>query len=271
MKLRCVVMQQHEIHNYLSCFFEANSCEILQRFPHLLDVQLTIDMDKLLMNRPFYWHYLEKTGGTPNPMRLTFITDPKHEEKEGELIHYGSPRLHQIFQATKELGAYIRLFEEVHSNGQASIPLHPWLGVNIKVSYQCDRKKDMLYSVGIHLISGTMITNFHEALSTLRLTPKIPDFCFTLTPIIKPQSGLSRIEEAMKNVIGTDDHTWAEEAKVRWNHDLQLLNRFYEESDELPESYAIEKQALQEQYEPRITMQIINGGLFYVTANHFLT
>ncbi|MGM2836147.1 YqhG family protein, partial [Bacillus cereus group sp. Bce025] len=48
-------------------------------------------------------------------------------------------------------------------------------------------------------------------------------------------------------------------------------NRFYEESDELPESYEIEKQALQEQYEPRITVQIINGGLFYVTANHFLT
>ncbi|MDR2993585.1 MAG: YqhG family protein, partial [Bacillus cereus] len=55
-------MQQHEIHNYLYNFFEANNCEILGRSPHLLDVQLTIEMDKLLMNRPFYWHYLEKTG-----------------------------------------------------------------------------------------------------------------------------------------------------------------------------------------------------------------
>ncbi len=34
-------------------FFEANNCEILERSPHLLDVQLTIEMDKLLMNRPF--------------------------------------------------------------------------------------------------------------------------------------------------------------------------------------------------------------------------
>lgn len=33
--------------------FEANNCEILERSPHLLDVQLTIEMDKLLMNRPF--------------------------------------------------------------------------------------------------------------------------------------------------------------------------------------------------------------------------
>ncbi|WIY60259.1 YqhG family protein [Bacillus arachidis] len=262
-------MQQHEIHNYLWDFFEANDCEISQRSPHLLDVQLTIEMDKLLMNRPFYWHYLEKTGGIPNPMKLTLITNPESDGEEGELIHYGSPRLHQIFQTTKELGSYIRLFEEVNLGSTTHTPLHPWLGVNVKVCYQCDRKKDMLHSIGIHLISGTMITNFHETLAKIRLTPKIPDFSFTLTPIIKPQSGLQRIEDALKNFITADDHTWAEEARVRWNHDLSLLNRFYEESEELPESYEIEKQALQEQYEPRITMQIINGGLFYVTAKHF--
>ena len=56
---------------------------------------------------------------------------------------------------------------------------------------------------------------------------------------------------------------------MRWNHDLDLLNRFYEESDELPESYEIEKQALQEQYEPRITVQIINGGLFLCYRESF--
>lgn len=171
-------MQQHEIHNYLYNFFEANNCEILERSPHLLDVQLTIEMDKLLMNRPFYWHYLEKTGGVPNPMRLTLITDPENEENDGELIHYGSPRLHQIFQTTKELGSYIRLYEDVRHNGATHTPLHPWLGINIKVSYQCDRKKDILHSIGIHLISGTMMANFHDTLTKIKLTPKIPDFLF---------------------------------------------------------------------------------------------
>lgn len=115
-------MQQNEIHNYLYNFFEANNCEILERSPHLLDVQLTIEMDKLLMNRPFYWHYLEKTGGVPNPMRLTLITNPENEENDGELIHYGSPRLHQIFETTKELGSYIRLYEEVKHSGATHTP-----------------------------------------------------------------------------------------------------------------------------------------------------
>ncbi len=112
-------MQQHEIHNYLYNFFEANNCEILERSPHLLDVQLTIEMDKLLMNRPFIGTIL-KTGGVPDPMRLTLITNPENEENDGELYPLRFPRLHQIFQTTKELGSYIRLYEEIrHSRSNA--------------------------------------------------------------------------------------------------------------------------------------------------------
>ena len=50
--------------------------------------------------------------------------------------------------------------------------------------------------------------------------------------------------------------------RVRWNHDLDLLNRFYEESDELPESYEIEKQALQEQYEPALQCKLLMADSF---------
>ena len=66
--------------------------------PDYLTVQLTIELDKELMNRPFYWHYLEKTGGVPNPDRLTFITDSQNAPTniKGETIHFGSPRLHQM-------------------------------------------------------------------------------------------------------------------------------------------------------------------------------
>ena len=45
-----------------------------------------------------------------------------------------------------------------------------------------------------------MIANFHETLTKIKLTPKIPDFCL-LSPIIKPQSGLQRIEDALKILL----------------------------------------------------------------------
>lgn len=83
-------MQQHEIHHFLLRYFHANHCEILENKPGYLVIQLTVELDKELMNRPFYWHYLEKTGGVANPMELTLITNPSlaPDDIKGEIIHF---------------------------------------------------------------------------------------------------------------------------------------------------------------------------------------
>lgn len=260
-------MQQHEIHQFLEKYFIANNCEILENERGHLTVQLTIELDKELMNRPFYWHYLEKTGGEPNPMKLTFITNQKYapENVKGEVIHFGSPRLHQIFHSTKNLAGYIRLYEQHPISTGQNVPLRPWLGINLKISYQCDRKRDVFKSIGLQLINGHMVEDFHDKLLQLKLTPKIPDYSFTLSPLIMPKSGVSRIEYQLRNEIEQEDHSWALSARERWNKDLQLLEHFYEEAEEKTESYETEKKALQEQYEPKVKISIINGGLFYLT------
>lgn len=267
MKERDNRMQQQDIHNLLERYFTANDSPILENSDGYLHVQLSIELDKLLMNRPFYWHYLEKTGGIPNPMQMTLITDPQicGEEKKGEQIHFGSPRLHQIFQSVQQLGTYIRLYEQ--SNNHATIhstALHPWLCMNTKISYRCDRKKDMLVSLGLNLLTGEIVGDFHTTLLAKKLTPKIPDYCFTLSPIITPQSGLVRLENVIRSIIAEDDHQWAIDANKRWESDLALLETFYEECEEKPESYYLEVEAYQEQYEPKISISFINGGLFYL-------
>ncbi|MFY4776289.1 YqhG family protein [Metabacillus sp. RGM 3146] len=259
-------MKQQEIHSLLQRFFIANSCEILENAAGFMNVQLTIEMDKELMNRPFYWHYLEKTGGIPNPMPLTLITDKEKTDSsiKGEFIHFGSPRLHQIFQANQKLGGFIRLYEQTKPSS-GNTPLHPWLGVNVQVSYQCDMKKDVLYSIGLHLISGAMSEQFQDKLERLELTPKIPDLCFTMSPIIRPQSGLNRIYNFIQEKVEKEDHGWADDARQRWNADLMLLNHFYENLDEKPDAYHLEKEALRDLYEPKITISIKNGGIFYLS------
>ena len=271
MKVR-INMQQQEIHNFLERYFISNNCEITENHNGYLSVQLTVDLDKQLMNRPFYWHYLETTGGTPNPMKLTLITDQEKAPKDlkGELLHFGAPRLHQIFQSTKKLAGFIRLYQQIDQQQPGNIPLHPWLGLNVKISYQCDRKRDILMSLGLHLISGVIVENFQERLETLDLTPKIPDFCFTMSPLIKHKSGLNRLQQYIRGFIESDDHTWADLAHERWNEDLSLLDHFYEDLEEKPESYETEKEALREQYEPKVKIEIINGGLFYLTQPAFM-
>jgi hypothetical protein len=259
-------VQQQEIHNFLERYFLSNHCEIEENQSGYMVVQLTNDLDKELMNRPFYWHYVEKTGGTPTPMKITFITNPQvaPEQVKGETIHFGSPRLHQIFKSTKSLAGYIRLYENHGQNLERQTPLYPWLGLNLKISYQCDRKRDVFISIGLQLINGMMIENFHKRLLQISLTPKIPDYSFTLSPLIMPKSGLGRIQQFLRTSIEKEDHTWAEEARLRWQKDLDLLHHFYEE-EENKEAFEIEKSALKDQYEPKINITIINGGLFYLT------
>ncbi|WP_026692912.1 YqhG family protein [Peribacillus kribbensis] len=258
-------MQQAEIHNYLQRYFQSNDCQILEDKPGYFMVHLTIDQDKLLMNRPFYWHYLEKTGGEPNPAKLTIITDPDRapDDIKGEFIHFGSPRLRQIFEANKQLASYIRLFED-KSAGMTQNPLYPWLGLNVKVSFQCNRKKDVFLSLGLNLISGQIQEEFHDKVTALNVTPKIPDYSFTLSPLIMPKSGMLRLDRHIRSSLAFEDHTWAEEAYTRWQNDLQLLETFYEDQEK-GESYETEKEALREQYEPRISIRVINGGLFYLS------
>ncbi|KZZ86276.1 YqhG family protein [Bacillus sp. SJS] len=258
-------MNQQEIHTLLERFFIANQCEITGKTAGALAIQLTIEMDKELMNRPFYWHYLEKTGGDPNPMKLTLLTDKNEEtdEEKTEFVHLGSPRLHQIFQSARKLGSFARMYERPNSNSGQQ-PLHPWLCMNMTVSYQCDMKKDFVYSIGLHLISGTMVENFQDRLNQLPLTPKIPDFCFTLSPLILPKSGMLRIRQHIETKIAEDDHSWADEARQRWNADLMLLQHFYEDMEEKPEVYELEKEALKELYEPNIHISVNNGGIFYL-------
>ncbi|KKK33211.1 hypothetical protein WQ57_25120 [Mesobacillus campisalis] len=260
-------MQQQEIHDFLNRYFQANSCPPTEMTSSHMTIQLSEELDKELMNRPFYWHYLEKTGGVPNPMKLTLVTNPQQAPAEikGETIHFGSPRLHQIFASAKKLGSYIRLYESRQGQSGVQVPLLPWLCLNMKVSYQCDRKRDVYESIGLQLINGKMVTSFHERLLQLPLTPRIPDYAFTLSPLIMPRSGFMRIEKMMRTQIGNEDHSWAENARQRWKKDQDLLDHFYKGAEEISESYEVEKQALKEQFEPKIHVSIINGGLFYLT------
>jgi hypothetical protein len=259
-------MYPQQIHGYLQKFFTENNCPILKGNDHYMNVQLTIDMDKKIMNRQFYWKYLEASGGVPNPAQLTFITDQNKvdEDIKGEVVHFGSPRLDQVFQATKELGAFVQMYERVLDKHQTKTVLIPWLGVNYKVSYYSDQTKEMLHSLGINLMTGQLIDGFQEWVSDVDLESTMSENAFILTHFIKPTRALERLDTAIDNIIQQDDHTWAEEAKSRWQKDREVLEHFYEDEENKPECYEMEKKALEEQYEARIKIDIINGGLFYM-------
>lgn len=258
------MMNQQEIHDFIKDFFIENESNILEESLGHIQVQLSIDMDKRLMNRPFYWHYIEKIGGHPNPMQLTLITNSKAapDDIKGGHLHFGSPRLHQIFDTAKEKGSHALLYESVHVEGK-SYPLKPWLVVNGVISYSCHDKKDHFFSIGLSLITGEMIFDMHDCMVKNTFQEQIPNYCFTMTPIIKPLSGLERIKKYLIEKENSKNHDWAKDALERMEKDEKILEAFYKGEEEKPPSYYQEKEAIQTQYEPKIELSIINGGLFY--------
>lgn len=259
-------MYPQQIHSFLQRFFMENNCRILSDNDYYIIVQLTIDMDKKIMNRPFYWKYLESTNGVPEPAQLTFITDKNEidEDIKGEVVHIGSPRLSQLFRATKELGSFVQVYERVYDNHETKTILTPWLGVNYKTSYYSDQTKEILYSLGINLMTGDLKKEFQESLHDVDLDANMSGNTFNLPYIIKPVRALERLDAIIDNIIQQDDHTWADEAKMRWQKDREVLEYFYEGVEDKPDCYEIEKEAMDQQYEARINIEIINGGLFYL-------
>src|SRR5699024_5747615 len=119
------------------------------------------------------------------PMHLTLITDTEKMDEEGEVIHFGSPRLQQIMEDLKSSERFTKLFEQVDTSQRT--PLYPWFVVNMKVSYQGKQKKDEMFSIGLHLINGTMQLEMMDTLKAHKLQPEISDYCYTISPIIKIQ------------------------------------------------------------------------------------
>src|SRR5690625_1634728 len=181
---------QMDIKNFLINFFTSNDCEVIQESPGKITIQLTVEMDKALMNRPFYWHYIEATGNVGKPKKITFITDYQQVSDEGEWVHFGSPRLWKIYDHLSRTAKFVHLFEKLAVTKNTM--LHPWLTINVCIIYEGKQKKEKLFSIGLNLINGIFIFNMMEKLDQVKLSPTISDHCYTISTLIKIQIGYAR-------------------------------------------------------------------------------
>ncbi|MFU0791485.1 YqhG family protein [Virgibacillus proomii] len=258
-----MAMRNH-LNKFLISFFQANNCKILHNNDGIITIQLTEKMDKVLMNRPFYWHYIKKMGYPGDPMQLTLITNPHKRDEKGEWIHFGSPRLQQIIRYLQENEKYTKLFQQI--TPIVHTPLYPWLVTNIKISYKGKYKRDELFSIGLNLINGTMKSDMMQTLAQLPLNTTISDFCYTLSPMIKLKSGYKRIETVLDQYVENQDHGWAVDSLQALEEEAKLLEHFYK-TDTEDEQMERELEEITKRYQPQITYQVVNGGLFYLTTD----
>lgn len=323
-------MNTEQIRDYVSRYLESTGSQVLESHPAYVTVKLSPEADKALMNRPYYWSFVERTGAEPETMSLTFVFDQEqydrlqeqsmsrqgqpsqstpaagnqtgspnataagqqsilaryfgispatvHNRARQELITFGSGRLNQIFASAKLKGRYVHLYEQPDSQtilpGQ-SIRYQSYLGVNYKIEYTCDLKRDELHSLAICLSTGEIISGFHEAVEHRPLSPKLPAHTHIGDMLSLPRA-VAELEHYVERYVKSQDHSWADQAEERMADELHRIEHYYQEmiqnsNDEqekstIEQEYRARQEEIAWQYKPRIVVSATGCGIFHLLS-----
>ncbi|MFS0554118.1 YqhG family protein [Brevibacillus sp. 179-C9.3 HS] len=229
-------MQQQQVRQFVERYMATFSAHIVEAHPEYLTVKLPVEVDKDIGNRPFYWSWVDKMNLAYQPLVLTFAFHPDRmpEGLRSEHLHLGAARMQQIFASAKKHGSFVCMYEQQagilgNAGKRRSTPLVPWLGINLKVSLLCDKRRDILLYVGINLHQPRIVTDFPSFLFQLSLTPAIPDYYYTLDRKVTIQEALQMAQQEVERTLEQEDQQWAQEARTRLTEELAILEAYYEE------------------------------------------
>lgn len=304
-------MRKEQIASFCERYFIATGCQLIEKTPVHLQVKLSPEADRELTGRTYYWNFVERTGAEPETMSFTFVFDPdaharsKPQPAQGdsagpqryyglppiapqpgrtleEPLVYGARRLEQLFDSACRKGAYLQLFEEPpdpQPGTFVSVPYATWLGVNYKISYICDMKREELMSLGIHLATGEIVTDFFGKLANRRLTPRMPPRT-TLTESISLTRAAELLEQIIVDHLNGQDTTWAADARARLAEEQERIDAYYgdllgnaglepEDRATITEQHENRREEIRWQHEPRIEVCPVNSGLFHLLTDTF--
>jgi len=205
--------------------------------------------------------------GTMNTIRM-----PREE------MFFGSRRLDQLFAASQAGGSYVYLFQEPerkHALPHDSTPYTAWLGVNMKVEFACDRKREELHSFGVSLASGQCVERFHDRLLDLKMTPKLPPNVHVTKNGISLGKAASAIEQTLERKLKQYDYGWAVQANEQLDEELARIRHYYEpliqsaleeQKPAIMEQFDKRQAEIRWQFEPRVTASAVNCGIFHLAG-----
>ncbi|MET3684289.1 hypothetical protein ABID56_002415 [Alkalibacillus flavidus] len=258
-------MKQADIQPFVSQFFNQHGAHITHEEDGFMTVQLTETLDKQLMNRPFYWQYVDTMGFEGEPMTVAFSFSDKHQDGQSELIHLGSPRLHQLFQIVQREGAFTTLFEHAESESDTKA-LDPWFVMNGFIQYQGAWIAEEQISIGILLTNGTMRFAWMDEMQDHHFKTIIPPYHYKIPTIISIESALQKMTSQLNDRITNQSQSFINQSITLYNREMNLLQTLSSEDTQSDQTFI--KQSEQHIYDrlyPNISLQWINGGMFYTT------
>lgn len=196
-----------------------------------------------------------------------------------EDVHFGSGRLKQIFNAVKQSGSCVYLFEDPGPRQRTTLfpaTYETWLAVCWKVEFACDLKREELHFHAISLSTGKIDTSFEQRIMNLPLLARLPENIHIGPTTLSLRDGHGQLEQYLCQNIESLDTAWATSAKERLQEELELVNAYYEDllknADDEHEAHVKEqlearRSEITWQYEPRISISAINCGIFHLREN----
>ncbi|MDQ0112789.1 YqhG family protein [Paenibacillus harenae] len=193
-----------------------------------------------------------------------------------EDLYFGSRKLEQLFDAAKTKGSFVYLFQEMDKKSPhpySSSPYTAWLGVNMRVEFACDRKREEIHCFGVSLATGLCVEQFHDRLLNMKLSPRLPSNVHITRNGLSYNKALNIVEAALERKLKSYDYGWAGDASARLEEELARIKGYYEplvlnapgESKAAIEEQFAQRQAeIRWQFEPRVTASAINCGIFHL-------
>lgn len=198
-----------------------------------------------------------------------------------EDIHFGSARLRQIFNAVKQNGSCVYLFEDPGPRQKTTLfpaSYEPWLAVCWKVEFACDLKREELHFHAISLASGKIDTSFDQRIMDMPLLQRLPENIHIGPTSLSLRDGHQQLEQYLYHSLEKLDTSWATSAKLRLQEELELVDAYYkdlllvedeERQSEVNAQLEARKSEITWQYEPRIMISAINCGIFHLREDSF--
>src|SRR5690606_38807322 len=121
------------------------------------------------------------------------------------------------------------LFEEppeLTAGTFSSVPYTTWLGVNYKIEFICDMKREELISLGISMNTGEIVANFDERVKVRGLTSRIPPRTMLRESITLERAVMS-LETHIEQQLRQADYEWASQALERMEEEMARIDSYY--------------------------------------------
>lgn len=193
-------------------------------------------------------------------------------------LYFGSRRLEQLFAAARRGGRFVCLFQQPDERAlhpYDSVPCTPWLGVNVKVGFVCDMKREEMHAFGVSLATGAVVEQFFDRLQGMKLTPRLPANVHVTGASLTLKKAADLIGQTLVKKLKACDYGWAAAANGRLKEELAQLAHYYEpllasaddaERERIAAQYEARREEIRWQLKPRVVTEVVNAGLFHLTG-----